>query len=64
MTCRRNSGRARGGFVRANGRTRTIAVLIDKLTRAHGRPPSDVELAKLLAINVARVRFHREMLGR
>lgn len=49
---------------RPNGRTATIARLIERLTAERGRPPGDDELAALLAISVAAVRRHIDMIKR
>ena len=43
-------------------RTRTVAKLIARLIAELGRPPSDHELAQLLATSVVHVRRHRRLL--
>jgi hypothetical protein len=46
------------------GRTLTIARLIDRLTSRTGTPPTDAELAALLATSPKHIRRHRDLLAR
>lgn len=49
---------------RPSGFTVTVAALAARLERDHGRPPTDEELAALLAVSLVRTARHRALIER
>lgn len=55
--------RRRSKEFKPNSRTQTIKALIERAIARDGFAPSDTQIARTLAMDVARVREHRKALG-